>query len=260
MMNVADISEDNLLDAFRVCSFGRLNDELQLKGIQMKRRWLRKMLSNYGSCTKIAYIDSTPVAQVLFYPEEAVPYLTFKREGVVIIHCIYNPFLGAQRKGVASALVESVVNDCKMGARFLGGSPCQFLVTRPFEAGEGISLERFYYSMGFIQGLNEMYREIYGQYIPNDLTRYTPLYEDQGKAVILYEPLCEWSYVHTEMIKETLNELSPDLHVEAYDIWENPEESIKRGNKPLIVNAEEIKSHITQKEAFLKEVQAALKI
>jgi hypothetical protein len=260
MMRVADITEKNLLDVFRICSFGRLDNEIQLKGVQIKRRWLRTMMDKYGSCTKIAYIDSTPVAQILFYPEEAVPYMPFKRQGVIIIHCTYNPFPRAQRKGIATALVESVLADCRMGTRMLEGNKCQFVVAKPFETGEGLSLDKFFSSLGFIQGLNEMYREIYGQYIANDLTRYTPLYEDRGKAVILYEPLCEWGYVHTEMIKDTIEEMLPGFPVEAYNIWETPEESVKRGNKRLIVNAREIKSPITQKKAFIEEVMTALEV
>ena len=99
-MSVRDISEENMLDVFRICSVNKLEDRTQLKGIQMKRRWLRKMMNEYGPCTKIAYVDTIPVAQILFYPEEAVPYIPHKRDGVIILHCAYNPFVNFQRYAV----------------------------------------------------------------------------------------------------------------------------------------------------------------
>jgi len=128
-MSVKNINEENLLDVFRICSFNRLEDHTQLKGIQMKRSWLRYMMKKYGPCTKIAYVDTTPVAQILFYPEEAVPYIPLRRDGVIIMHCAYNPFVKFQRRGIATALVGSLVNDSRMGLEILDGRLCEYIVT-----------------------------------------------------------------------------------------------------------------------------------
>ena len=257
-MSVRDISEENMLDVFRICSASKLEDRTQLKGIQMKRRWLRKMMKDYGPCTKIAYVDTIPVAQILFYPEEAVPYIPHKRDGVIILHCAYNPFVNFQRRGVASSLIESLVNDSRMGLEILDGRPCEYIVAKPFMTGEGLSLDKLYTSPGFIDGFNEMYREIFGTYEPQELARYTPLYEDRDRAVLLYEPVCEWNYVHMEQVKQVLEEISPKLKVDIYNIWEDPDQSIRRGNQWLVVNAKPIKHYITDLEAFKKDVEEAL--
>ena len=258
MMSVKNISEENLLDVFRICSFNRLEDRTQLKGIKMKRRWLRYMMKKYGPCTKIAYVDTTPVAQILFYPEEAVPYIPHRRDGVIIMHCAYNPFVKFQRRGIATALMGSLVNDSRMGLEILDGRLCEYIVTKPYAFSEGIALDRLYSSLGFVDGFGEMYSEIFGTYEPQELARYTPLYEDRDRAVLLYEPLCEWNYVHMEQIKEVLQVIVPDLQVDIYNSWEHPDQSIRRGNQWLVVNSNPIKHYITDLKAFKKDVEEAL--
>jgi hypothetical protein len=91
-VSIRDVDASSIDDVFRICSFKNLDDPLQTKGMEIKRRWLLEMLGRYGPCTKIAYLDDRPVAQILFYPEEAVPYVLSPREGAVILHCAYNPF------------------------------------------------------------------------------------------------------------------------------------------------------------------------
>ena len=53
-MSVRDISEENMLDVFRICSANKLEDRTQLKGIRMKRRWLRKMMKEYAGMSNHA--------------------------------------------------------------------------------------------------------------------------------------------------------------------------------------------------------------
>ena len=67
-ITVKDVDASNIYDVFRVCSHSRLDDPLQKKGMELKRRWLNRMLEKYGPCTKIAYLDGRPVAQILYYP------------------------------------------------------------------------------------------------------------------------------------------------------------------------------------------------
>lgn len=257
-MSVRDINEDNIFDVFRICSNKKLEDRTQLKGIQMKSKWLRKMMQDYGACTKIAYVDNAPIAQILFYPEEAVPYVYHKREGVIILHCAYNPFSNFQRKGITTTLVESLVNDSRMGMEILDGRPCEYIVARPFMTGEGISLERLYTSLGFLDGFNEMYREVFGTYEPQEIARYTPLYEDRDRAVLLYEPICEWNYFFMEQTRSVIEDIAPNLQVDIYNSWEHPDQSMRRGNQWLVVNRKPIKHHITDIEAFKIEVKEAL--
>jgi GNAT superfamily N-acetyltransferase len=257
-VRVEDLDEENIDDVFRVCSHNRLDDPLQQRGIEFKRRWLLEMLAEHGPCTKIAYLGDKPVAQILFYPEEAAPFIQNLRRGVVVLHCAYNPFPEARGKGVGTALLRSLVDDCGRGLTCLGGVACRFIAAKPFNTGEGMPLNRFYAANGFEQAEREMFLEVSAPYQPREISEYRPLGEDRGRAVMLYNPICEWSYQLAVRVGEFLKEIDAGLPVELIDEWRNPEESIKRGNQWLVVNAKPVRSPWTQREALRHEVEQAL--
>jgi hypothetical protein len=236
-----------------------LDDPIQRQGIYIKRQWLLEFLKKYGSCTKIAYLNDKPVAQVLFYPEESIPSVKDPRKDALILHCIYNPFDEARGRGVASALIRSLVNDCKMGHTCFKGKPCTFICTRPFDTHEDRSLSKFYTSKGFKHANNEMFLEISSSYKPRKTAEVPSLNEDKGRAIVFYNPVCEWSFPFALRIKDLLSEVSPSLPVHIIDEWRSPEESSKRGNEQLIINAKPIRSFFTQREKFIREVKKALK-
>jgi GNAT superfamily N-acetyltransferase len=257
-ITIKDIDASNIDDVFRVCSHSRLEDPLQKRGMEIKRSWLTRMLEKHGSCTKIAYLDGRPVAQILYYPETADPTVAEPRGGVMAIRCTYNPFRETQKKGVSSRLLGSVLKECRDGPESLGGRPARFAVAQAFETGEGTSLVAFYASKGFQQGEGEMYLELSGGYELRKPARYEPLPEDRGRALVFYEPICEWSIGSTVKIEELLNEIAPALPVTTINSWENPQESTRRGRQQLIVNATPITSTWRDREAFTTEVKQAL--
>ena len=79
LMKVEDISEENLEDVFKICSgnraFAPRDDPILGKGIAIKKWLLLDMLDRHGPCAKIMYMDGKPVAQILFIPEETIPYI-----------------------------------------------------------------------------------------------------------------------------------------------------------------------------------------
>ncbi len=255
---VRDISETNIDDVFSVCSHGKLNNPLQRRGIELRRQWLTNMLSDYGPCTKIAYLDGRPVAQAMYYPEEAAPYTKQPRPGVVLLRCVYNPFPEAQGKGAASALIRSLVEDSRKGD-FLKNEKCSFIASEPFNTGEGKSMEGLYTGNGFIRSGDEMILEISGRYIAPMRPIYTPLQEDHGKAVIFYDPTCEYSYAFAVKTQNMIKDIAPDLPSELVDKWESPERSRRMGNQLLIVNSVPILSSWRDKERFAAEVLEATK-
>ena len=259
MMRIDDLTEENLDDVFRVCSYNRLDDPLQMEGIELKRKRLREIIEEHATCTKIAYLDERPVAQVLYYPERIAPFLAHPREGVVVLHCCYNPFKEAQGKGVGSALLKRLIRECREGLPILGGAPCTFLVAQPFTTGVGVPLGEFYEKNGFKRGEGEMYLEITGEYQPKRFTGYYPLPEDLGRAVMFYDSMCEWGYPFAVRVKEFLRGIEPNLVVKLIDKWREPEEYIRRGGKQLLINAKPIESFWTEKEAFRREVEGALR-
>jgi GNAT superfamily N-acetyltransferase len=259
MIVVRDVDEDNIEDVFRVCSHNRLDDPLQRQGMEIKRRWMLRMLEEHGTCTKVAYIDGRPVAQILFYPEEVAPFVPDPRDGAVFLRCAFNPFPEARGKGAASALMGSLIEDGRKGMPCLGGKQCSFIATEPFDTGIGLSLEDFYKKHGFIKAGREMYLEISGSYMPRKELKYRPLTEDRGRAVVFYDPDCEWGYPFAVRVRDLLHEVEPDLPVELFDKWERPEEFIRRAGEELIVNTRIIQSFWTDRDAFRREVEQAIR-
>jgi GNAT superfamily N-acetyltransferase len=238
LLRIEDISEENFEDVFKVCSWNRpfapKDDPTLEKGREIKRRWILDMLEKHGPCTKIAYLDERPVAQILFYPEETIPFNHDPRRDVLHLQCIFNPFPEAQRKGVADALMKELLEECKSGLKCMGGRPCSFVVIKTFPHEGQLPLDTFYSKYGFKQGNQEMYLEIVGEYIPRNILENRRLPEDRGRALNFYNPPCEWGYFYAVKVRELLKEIDPDLPVEILDLWERPEEYMKRSHKQQI--------------------------
>ncbi|MBD3205301.1 hypothetical protein GF319_03015 [Candidatus Bathyarchaeota archaeon] len=258
MIVVKDLTLDNIEDVFRICSRNRLNDPLQEEGICIKREWLLEMLEEIGPITKIGYYNEEPSAQVMFYPEKAVPYIPFPREMVLRIECIYNSNPEAQGKGIGSELIENLKRDARTGMDCLGGESPEFIVVNVFNTGEGISMEEFYLSKGFKRGKDELFYEIKGKYYPSIMIEYENRVEDKNKALIFYDRNCEYSYTFAKLKKETIMEIKPDLEVILIDVWKKPSEFASRGGNYLIINSVPIDTHIGNREEFVNEVQIAL--
>jgi GNAT superfamily N-acetyltransferase len=258
-IEVRDVEDEEVDDVFEICSHGRLEDPIQRLGIELKRKWMLEMLDAYGPTAKIAYLDHRPVAQILFYPEEAVPYIENPRRDAVILNCIYNPFPEARGKGCGTLLVRSLIEECSRGLRSLRGRPCSFIVAHPFNTGEGASQEEFYSSRGFRRAQAEMYMEVNAPYQPREGRDYNPLPEDRDRALVFYNPICEWSYPFALRMEERLRGIEPNLRIEMIDSWRRPEESLRRGNPWLVVNSTTIKSFVLDGDAFHREVLEALK-
>jgi GNAT superfamily N-acetyltransferase len=257
-VSVRDVDASSIDDVFRICSFKNLDDPLQGRGMEIKRRWLLEMLGRYGPCTKLAYLDDRPVAQILFYPEEAVSYVLSSREGAVVLHCAYNPFPDAQGRGVSTRLLTEFIEECERGPRLLGGGRCSFIVARPFDTGEGLGLGEFYGRNGFREAGAELYLEISGRYVEAEPAERMPVPEDAGRAVVFYEPVCEWGYPFAVRVRSLIHEMAPDLPVSLFNSWEQPQEYSKRGRQWLTVNSEAIRSLWTDREAFRREIGQAL--
>jgi hypothetical protein len=109
LLKIKDVSEENLDDVLNVCSgsrsFVQVDNPIVEMGRELKRQWFHHMLKKLESCAKVGYLDEKPVAQALFYPEEAIPYLHHPRKDVMYLKCIFNSNAEAQRKGVADALM-----------------------------------------------------------------------------------------------------------------------------------------------------------
>ena len=270
MLRVEDISEENLEDVFKICSWNRsfapMDGPIQEKARELKRQWLLDMLEQHGPCTKIAYLDGNPVAQILFYPEETMPYLHNPRKDVINLKCIFNPYPEGQGRGVGAALLKALTDECHTGLDCLGGRPCRFVVTRLFPHEGDLPLSEFYEKYGFKQGHQEMFLEIKGEYVPREIPEYRLLPEDHGRIILTYNPNCEWGYFFAMTARELLQSIDSDLPIETFNNWDRPEEYKKRPHLPLIAgstiaNAQVMNSFIfwIDREAYLRNVEEALR-
>ncbi len=257
-VSVRDVAEENIEDVFRVCSSGLLNDPLQKEGMGMRRMWLRDMIRGYGSCVKIAYLDGKPVAHLMFYPEEAVPYLPSPRRGVVLLKCVYNPFEEARGKGASTALIRNLIEECRGSPRYLKGVECSFIASEPFNTGEGISMERFYASNGFVRRGGEMIYEVKGRYVAPKRPEWVPSHADAGAATVLYNPTCEYSYKFAVRTREAILRLYPNMPIWLIDQWQKPDTSMSLANNYLVVRGTPIASGYRDGKVFEDEVRRAV--
>jgi GNAT superfamily N-acetyltransferase len=272
LLRIKDVSEENLDDVLNVCSGNRafvpVDNPVVGMGREFKRQWLQKMLRENGSCAKVGYLNEKSVAQILFYPEEAIPYLHHPRKDVVYLKCIFNSNLEAQRKGVADVLMKSILEDCRSGLECLGGRQSRFVVTRPFPHEGTLPLADFYQKYGFKEGNQEMYLETGGRYTPMEVPELLHLPEDHGRTIIAYNPDCEWGYYYATTTRDLIQGKHSDHPVEIFNSWEKPEEYKKRGGGwmliavGIIVNAripENPFGFWVDREGFLGNVEKALK-
>lgn len=220
MLKIKDVSEENLDDVLNVCSGNRffvpVPNPIVEKGRELKRQWFDNMFKEYGPCAKVGYLDDKPVAQLIFYPEEAIPYLHNPRKDVVYLKCIFNSIIEAQRKGVADALMKNILEDCRSGLECLRGSPSQLIVTRPFPHEGNLPLGDFYGKYGFKEGQGEMYLEIDGRYAPMKVPEFHPLPEDHGRTIITYNIDCEWGYYYATAAKQLIQGKHPDHPIDIF--------------------------------------------
>lgn len=202
---IRDVKESNIDDVFRVCSHKYLDDPEFTNGFNLKRKWMKQMLKEIGSVTKIAYLNSRPVAQLMFYPETVLPYETYPRVNVIRVECAYNAFPETRGKGIGDALMQSLVQDSHKGLECLNEKQCRFLVVNAFNTGEGTSLEEYYKRNGFQIGENELYLPINGGYKPKKWSRFKPFKEDRDKALLFFNRNCEFSYRFSEKTRRVLN-------------------------------------------------------
>ena len=255
MIKIVDINKTNYNDVFQVCSINNLDDPVIQSGSELKREWIKQNLDDFGPFIKMAYQGDEPIAQILFYPETAVPYYINPRPRVIEIICAYR--VKEEAKGAGTLLLLNLIDEAKTGIKCLSGEPCDFLVASPSNTGEGTSLRKYYMDNGFQEADIELYLELNRKYYPRSLETYENPEEDIGKAYIFYDMNCEYSWRFTVNIEKLLGDIDDSLEVFKINRWIDPHASIKRGNTLVSVNGKAIKSYWRSAE-FVEEVKDAL--
>ena len=238
---VKDLTPDDIDILFNICC-RECRGDIFKEAMKIKRRWIEDLIDKYGSIAKIGFIDDNPVAQILYYPEEAIPFIEEPRKNVAVIQCIYNPFPEHQRKGVAKALVNKLIEEAYKGGLFGGKLKIKAFVATPFETGEHFSQIKFFEKMGFkkVDGYEYQYVIEEPPPKPLKLPDYIPRDRDVGRAYIFYTPSCEYSLPFAYRIRQDIEGIAErvgvDIDVNILNTWEYPDEFRSKGLHHLIVN------------------------
>jgi len=274
-IKIGDVTDRDIDDLCRICVPSEQRDDpTSIKGMEEKRKWAMEMLQRWGSLAKMAYKGPVPVGQVQYRP------LPLRR--IVYIYCIYVPEKGHWRQGIATKLLDNLLEEMKKPRVWFDHQPALALVTKTFpgekpgqyparsffaqkgfrQAGENPDFLYYPLTEGFslaAEEEEEIIREVFSE---GERIEYIPQEEDRGKAVLIYGPsFCPFSYPFLKKAETHIQEVAPDIPIRWISETEDPAEMKKRGGfKGCVVNARPIKSFVLDKENFQKEVTEALKM
>ena len=263
-IDVKDVTKQNVDDLCRMCVLPEMRDDPDwIRGAADKKKWALKMLPRWGPFAKVAYHDGSPVGMIQYRP---VP-----DERVVRIDCIYVLNPGSWRKGIATRLLNSLLEDVKKPMSWFDNGRPLALVTRTFpgEAPGQYTAREFFTRKGFRrigEGLDHLYYPLKTGFVYRPAEKrevpYIPQEEDKGKIVLISGPdWCPATYPYfLRRTEKYVGEMYPEVPIRWIDSFEEPEE-VKRRNVSVgdcIVNARLMPSYVLDEGGFQKEVKAAL--
>ena len=264
-IRVESVVEERVEDLCRVC----LPSERELdpdwrRGAEEKKQWAAAMLQRWGSFAKVAYQGREPVGMIQYKP---VP-----EERIVYIDCIYVPPGRCLRKGVASRLLTSLMEDVSRPMAWFDNHPPLALVVNTFEGGahDQYTAREFFTRKGFRpigEDPDHLYYPLQAGFVyrPPDKkeAEYTPQDEDRGRVLIICGPNgCPATYpFFLKKMEKYIREICPEVHIRWIDSFEQPEELSKRNARVgyCIVNARLAQSCVLDKDGFQTEVKELLR-
>ncbi len=258
-VRIEDLKEDLLDDRISVCGEEQPVEKSAVqKGIKEKKQWLRNMLRESGSPSKILYVDSKPVGQIMYYPESSIPFLKDSDTKTLHLGCSF-VHLAQQGKGHGKALFNSVVNDAETKGNY------DRLETVSFDPpGCGFSQTAFWKRMGFKERPGGKPHEL--EYlIRGDLTRprkNNPRPVKEKGVKIFYEPTCIFTHHFNDKIVEAVRAVDPNVPVEVINMWEKPEDAKSRDliQGCVYINGNPMRHSIFEGEEFKNEARALLNL
>lgn len=272
-ITIKDVTPANIDDLCRLCvPAAKRGDPSFRTGMAEKARWSHGMVGRWGGFAKLAYVHSVSAGQIQYEP--------LPGHGVVRILCIYVPAKEYWRAGVATALLDSLIDDMRRPQPWFEGRPARALVTKTFPAEQPgqLSARAFFRQRGFRQVGDDpdfLYFPLTGdvsvdpatgQGIGEDLVWpaqaavYVPQPEDRGRVVIIHAPsFCPWSFPLLRRAEALIAATAPELPVRWISAVDEPGEVERRGGfTGCIVNATSIRAFVGDKAGFQNAVRAAL--
>jgi hypothetical protein len=272
-VRVVDVTAANAGDLCRLCvPPERREDPAFVTGMAEKGKWVAAMLDRWGAVAKLAYWGAVPAGQIQYVP--------LPDHEAVAITCIYVPAEDHWHRGVATRLLDSLIEDMGRPKPWFGGRPVRVLVTKTFpgEKPGQFSARAFFLGRGFRQ-VEACPDALFLPLLPGadlvDVTewpsaedllwtsgssRYVPQPDDAGVALIIYGPsFCPFSFTLLKKAEELVREAAPEILIRWISRSEQPVEVERRGGfAGCVVNATPITSFVLDRQGFQREVRAAL--
>jgi N-acetylglutamate synthase-like GNAT family acetyltransferase len=257
-LEIRDVNLENIDDLINLCiPPDKKDDPLYVEGIKAKKKWATQVIEKYGSIAKLAYSNSKPVGLIQYQPNP--------EERLVKISCIFVPEEENLRKGIGNSLLKALIEDLKQPKPAFNNDIPLAVVTRAFQVPGRDPQNEFYQRMKFTRVKEDdpflFYYPLKKGYVyqPKE-KKFIPQEEDRGKALVFYDPSCPFSIVFSEKIKESIEQVAPNIPIKMINKFEEPEEVEERGEVPsCAVNRKPIKTFFMDRENFQKEVKVALR-
>ena len=233
-VEIRDITENNVDDALNVCTPERmLPNPFYRQGLKVRREWLLNLIHTVGCCCKIAYANQKPVGMIQFNPLHRIPYFVTQRRDALYIRCIFvkREF---RNQGIGSRLLEALIDEMKKPNPLFENQPCRVFVTTARER-YAFKQPGYFRLKGFseVKGnpdvglVNWLFEEEPTESL--GISSYGPIQMTEQGVTIFYDPSCQYCIYFNENIRKLVNEFQPDISVREFNLWNEPQEALKRG-------------------------------
>jgi len=234
MVEIRDLTEENVADLATFCSSGEIKGEFFLQGQERKKKLLLEKLKR-GGRAKIAYEENKPVGFIEYYPVEDAPMSVVGKD-IVIVPCM-NVKLDERKKGIGDKLIRACIEDAKsMGRKGVAVQTTNWQDFMP---------KTFFEKYGFTNATKSGPIDIFIiKFEEVEDPRWLPLLHKQklvkGKLIIdlFHNDQCPFNWQNSQRVKKVAREFEDRAVVNEFD--NNRRENIlKYGTQgAIIVNGE----------------------
>lgn len=237
----------------------KLNDPFFIEGNFLWKRWMDKIMDEFRSIGKVAYLDSKIVGMIQYLPKP--------EQKVVEIKSVFVEE-GEKDIVIRKSLLEETIREFKRPKGYFGDERAKALVTLYDSSPSSIENTEFYKKYGFKQ-LSSDYDNVLYYPLTEDHTEYGVMIErsdmhidelEKNKALILCNPHSPYCVEEMINLLEELRKLNAEIPVKLVVPFEEPDEFNPVFSMPLslMINGKHIGFSILDDENFLDRMKEAL--
>jgi GNAT superfamily N-acetyltransferase len=229
-IHVKEVDENLFDDEINLCLPPNLGSESAAfqKGIEEKRRWLKKRLNEFGSVASVAYHEQQPIGFIEYVSARNAPVPIDEAEKVAIITCVNKPkFPG---KGVGTTLIRAALKKLKQTrieqVKTLV-SRSSYWINSGIYSKNGFVLEKTFYKPGAAEPLDLLTFNLKGAQKPVAepfTVRFPQMISNSLPVGIVYfcSGQCPFNALVRSRLMGALEKFdSKRVVLEVFDSWEN---------------------------------------